>query len=48
MDRDTIIFYAVVGTVAGIVGIFRFIGWRKEKKEMKEQEQMKIKNNIKA
>jgi preprotein translocase subunit YajC len=48
MDRDTIIFYAVLGTVVVIVSIVRFIGWRKEKKEMKEQEQMKIKNNIKA
>jgi len=33
MDRDTIIFYAVLGTVAGIVAIVRFIGWRKEKKK---------------
>ncbi len=36
MDRDKIIFYAVLGTVVVIVSIVRFIGWRKEKREEKE------------
>jgi hypothetical protein len=36
MDRDKIIFYAVLGTVVVIVSIVRYIGWRKEKREEKE------------
>jgi hypothetical protein len=36
MDQDRIIFYSVLGTVAIIVSIVRFIGWRKEKKQEKE------------
>ena len=36
MDQDKIIFYAVLGTVVVIVSIVRFIGWRKEKREEKE------------
>ena len=38
MDQDKIIFYAVLGTVVVIVSIVRFIGWRKEKRQEKENE----------
>ncbi len=41
MDRDTIIFYSIFFTVAGIFGIVRFIGWRKEKRQEKEKENKK-------
>jgi len=32
MDQDKLIFCAVLGTIAGIVAVVRFIGWRKVKK----------------
>jgi len=38
MDQDKIIFYAVLGTVVIIVSIVRLIGWRKEKRQEKENE----------
>lgn len=38
MDQYKIIFYAVLGTVVVIVSIVRFIGWRKEKRQEKENE----------
>jgi|GEM_PF-6037875 len=36
MDSYKILFYAVLGTVVVIVSIVRFIGWRKEKRQEKE------------